>query len=129
MSAFTIFNARLIDPALGTDEHGGVQIVDGRLADVGPHLATIAASTRNTESHMDAQGQVLAPGLIDSRVHLCDPGATHLETLDETLAGAVRGGITTVIGLPNTLPAVDRRSALGFNPAGALAGRITEAET
>ncbi len=114
MSRLTIFNARLIDPATGRDERGGVHVADGRIAALGPHLATGRAPKGTEDAQLDAQGHVLAPGLIDSRVHLSDPGATHLETLEETLAGAVRGGITTLIGLPNTQPVVDRRSALAY---------------
>ena len=100
-----IFNARLIDPASGRDEMGGLSIADGKIADIGPHIQS---------GDLDAGGKILAPGLIDSRVHLSDPGATHLETLEETLESAVRGGITTVIGLPNTQPVLDRRSSISY---------------
>ena len=105
MSRFTLFNARLIDPASGFDSRAGLTMEDGRIAKAGPDI---------TEGDLNAEGNVLSPGLIDSRVRLCDPGATHLETLEETLAAAVRGGVTTVIGLPNTQPVLDRRSSLAY---------------
>ena len=101
----TIFNARLIDPISNRDEIGGLRISDGKISDLGGHIKA---------GDLDANGLVLCPGLIDSRVHLSDPGATHLETLEETLQSAVRGGITTLIGLPNTQPAVDRRSSIAY---------------
>ena len=104
-SSFTIYNARLIDPATGFDGKAGLKVEDGLIADAGPHIET---------GDLNAGGKVLCPGLIDSRVHLSDPGATHLESLEETLAAAVRGGITTVIGLPNTQPVLDRRSSLAY---------------
>lgn len=103
--SFTIFNARLVDPASGFDGIAGLRIIDGKISDAGAHI---------TNGDLDAQRKVLSPGLIDSRVHLSDPGATHLEALEETLGGAVRGGITTIIGLPNTLPTLDRRSSLAY---------------
>ena len=110
MNSFTIFNARLIDPATGFDGTAGVQILDGQIADMGTHID----SGDLKSGDIDARGKVLCPGLIDSRVHLSEPGATHLETLEETLAAAVRGGITTLIGLPNTQPVLDRQSSLAY---------------
>lgn len=105
MSPFTIYQARLIDPATGFDGTAGLRIEDGKIADAGPHI---------TSGDLDAKGKVLCPGLIDSRVHLSDPGAAYLETLEETLSAAGRGGVTTLIGLPNTAPALDRRSSLAY---------------
>ncbi len=105
MSRFTIYNARLIDPASGFDGKAGLTMEEGLIVDAGPHI---------TEGDLNANGKVLSPGLIDSRVRLSDPGATHLETLEETLAAAVRGGVTTVIGLPNTQPVLDRRASLAY---------------
>ena len=105
MTRFTLYNARIIDPATDFDQRGGLRVEEGQIVDFGAHITT---------GDVDAAGQVLCPGLIDGRVHLCDPGAAHLETLEETLATAVRGGITTVIGLPNTQPALDRRAALAY---------------
>ncbi len=46
------------------------------------------------------------PGLIDVHTHMREPGATHKEDWDSGTAAALAGGITTVLGMPNTQPAV-----------------------
>ena len=51
------------------------------------------------------------PGLIDVHVHLRDPGATHKEDFDSGTAAALAGGVTMVMAMPNTNPAiVDKES-------------------
>ena len=59
--AFT--NARLIDPETDTDIHGGLTVEDGHISDMGPHLADTATTGAEI---IDCQGDVLAPGLIDT---------------------------------------------------------------
>jgi carbamoyl-phosphate synthase / aspartate carbamoyltransferase / dihydroorotase len=46
------------------------------------------------------------PGLIDSHVHLREPGGTHKEDWDSGTAAALAGGFTTVLAMPNTQPPV-----------------------
>lgn len=46
------------------------------------------------------------PGLIDVHVHMREPGAVHKEDWDTGTAAALAGGITTVLAMPNTNPAV-----------------------
>ncbi len=46
------------------------------------------------------------PGLIDVHVHLREPGAMHKEDWDSGTAAALAGGITTVLAMPNTNPAI-----------------------
>jgi carbamoyl-phosphate synthase/aspartate carbamoyltransferase/dihydroorotase len=50
--------------------------------------------------------QLQIPGLIDLHVHLREPGATHKEDWDSGTASALAGGITTVLAMPNTYPAI-----------------------
>lgn len=52
------------------------------------------------------------PGLIDPHVHLREPGATHKEDWDSGTAAALAGGFTTVLAMPNTLPAVTDETTL-----------------
>ncbi|MBI3452388.1 MAG: hypothetical protein HY057_06065, partial [Rhodospirillales bacterium] len=77
-------NARLLDPANGRDESGGVVIADGMIADAGPHLARAAglgaAGVHGIEA-VDCRGLCLAPGLVDMRVQSREPGEEHKETL------------------------------------------------
>src|SRR5208282_1760830 len=56
---------------------------------------------------IDAQGLVVCPGLIDLHVHLREPGQTAKENLATGTAAAARGGFTSVVCMPNTVPAID----------------------
>ena len=46
------------------------------------------------------------PGLIDPHVHMREPGATHKEDWESGTASALAGGVTTVLAMPNTNPAI-----------------------
>ncbi len=43
--------------------------------------------------------------MIDDQVHLRDPGLTHKEDLRTGTEAAAAGGVTTVLEMPNTMPA------------------------
>lgn len=55
---------------------------------------------------IDASGQYILPGVIDAHVHSRDPGATHKEDIGTLTLGALKGGVTTVLEMPNTVPPV-----------------------
>ncbi len=54
----------------------------------------------------------LTPGLIDVHVHLREPGATHKEDFSSGTAAALAGGVTMVLAMPNTNPAITDQNAL-----------------
>ena len=101
-------NARLIDPASGLDAPGGLLSEDGMIADFGSGLFANGAP-ENAET-IDCRGRVLAPGLVDMRVRLRDPGHEHREAT----VSAAAGGITTIIVLPNTDPVIDSVALVEF---------------
>lgn len=105
-------NARLLDPASGLDDSGALLVEDGRIADFGPHLFKSGAPSVNEV--VDCGGACLAPGLIDARVQLREPGEEHKETIASASEAASRGGVTTMLALPNTTPPVDDVSVLEF---------------
>lgn len=105
-------NARLLDPASGLDSTGALLVEDGRIADFGPHLFRTGAPSVNEV--VDCRGKCLAPGLVDARVQLREPGEEHKETIESASVAASHGGITTMIQLPNTTPAIDDVSVLEF---------------
>lgn len=100
-----LVNVRLLDPASDTDKPGGLVIADGAIADVGPHLAR-AGAVAGIEA-IDGGSACLAPGLVDMRVQLREPGEEHKETFATASSAAAAGGITSMVALPNTKPIVD----------------------
>ncbi len=63
---------------------------------------------------IDADGLIVAPGLVDAHVHFRDPGFTYKEDIITGAAAAARGGVTTVICMANTKPAVDNVETLHY---------------
>ncbi|HRK24605.1 MAG TPA: dihydroorotase [Beijerinckiaceae bacterium] len=105
-------NARLVDPASATEQKGGVLIEGGIIRDLGPGLVASAVSD---ETHVhDCHGAVVAPGLVDLRVHVGEPGAEDRETLRTLSQAAAAGGVTTVVTMPDTDPAVDEPAIVDF---------------
>ncbi|MCJ2087538.1 dihydroorotase [Methylobacterium sp. E-005] len=81
---------------------------DGRIAD----LATSAEAT--AETVIDAAGLHVLPGLIDSHVHLRDPGDPAVETIETGTRAAVLGGIATLFDMPNTVPPIADNERLAW---------------
>ncbi len=105
-----IYNARVIDPATGLDEKGGVLIENGVIAEVGAGVGKTTAA----DVKIDAKGKVLAPGLIDLRVKTGEPGAENKETLQTASDAAAAGGVTTFVVMPDTDPVIDSVALVDF---------------
>lgn len=105
-------NARLLDPATGLDAKGAV-LTDGEIIiDVGPGLFT--GGVPDSIEVVDCKGACLAPGLVDMRVQLREPGSEHKETLKTAGESAVAGGVTSMVCLPNTSPVIDDVATVEF---------------
>jgi len=105
-------NARLLDPASGLDAKGAV-LTDGEsIVDVGPGL--FAGGVPSGIETIDCNGACLAPGLVDMRVQLREPGEEHKETLLSAGQAAVAGGVTSLVCLPNTDPVIDDGATVEF---------------
>ena len=108
----TVFiNARLIDPASGRDEPGGLLVKGGVIADLGPHLRRNAPEGAAV---VDCKNHVLCPGLIDARVFTGEPGQEHRETLKTASHAAAAGGVTTIVVMPDTTPVIDQVALVDF---------------
>ncbi len=105
-------NARLLDPATGLDAIGGLLTEGETIAAVGP--AITAASAPADAQVIDCRGLCLAPGLVDMRVQLREPGEEHKETIASASRAAVAGGVTTMVCLPNTDPVIDNDAVVEF---------------
>jgi dihydroorotase len=107
-----IVNARLLDPESRLDQRGGILVQEGLIADLGPRVG--AEGLPEGVEQVDAVGHCLAPGLIDMRVQLREPGEEHKETIASGSAAAAAGGVTSMICLPNTDPVIDDVAGIEF---------------
>lgn len=114
-------NARLLDPATGLDAAGALLTEGSRIADFGPGL--FADGVPDGIETLDLAGQCLAPGLIDMRVRLGEPGEEHKETIATAGRAAAAGGVTAMACLPDTVPVIDDVAAVEF-----IARRAREAK-
>ena len=105
-------NARLIDPSTGLDQNGAILVDRHMIADSGPSL--FADGVPDGVEAIDCAGQCLAPGLIDMRVFIGEPGAEHKETLATASEAAAVGGVTTIAMMPETDPVIDDVALVEF---------------
>ncbi len=105
-------NARLLDPASGLDCRGALVTEGPRIAELGPEV--LADGTPEGMPVIDCDGHCLAPGLVDMRVHLREPGEEHKETIQTASWAAAAGGVTTLVALPNTEPVIDDVAGVEF---------------
>jgi dihydroorotase len=119
-------NARLLDPATGLDDRGDLLVEDDRIATVGGRLGD---SIGGEAEIVDLGGLCLAPGLVDMRVQLREPGAEHMESIESGGQAAAAGGVTTMVALPNTEPPVDDVSVVEFLARRAREVRLAKIHT
>jgi dihydroorotase len=118
-----IRGARLLDPASGLDALGDLLIEGTRIAAHGGRIAIGDAAV------VEAEGFCLAPGLVDMRVQLREPGAEHMESIESGGRAAAAGGVTTMVALPNTEPPVDDVSVVEFVARRAREVRLAKVHT
>ena len=103
-----IKNGRIVDPVTKTDAILDILINDKKIAKLGENLSAEGADIIN------AAGLIVAPGLVDAHVHFRDPGFTYKEDIESGAKAAAKGGVTTVICMANTKPAVDNLETLKY---------------
>jgi len=105
-------NAHIVAPAQGLNGKGGILIEDGWILAVGPQVTRETAGSGTAVT--DCKGLTLIPGLIDMRVFTGEPGTEYRETLASASEAAASGGVTTMIVMPNTQPAIDDAAIVDF---------------
>jgi allantoinase len=112
MSALVVRARRVVLP--GGERAAAVHIEEGRIAAVTAfHDAPAAAVTL-------ADDEVLLPGLVDTHVHVNEPGRTEWEGFASATRAAVAGGVTTIVDMPlNSIPATTTLEALHVKRAAA----------
>ena len=98
MENILIKNANIVDS--GTIRQSDVFIRNGIIERIDPSIS-LSPGTRL----IAADNLYLIPGVIDTHVHFRDPGLTHKGDFATESAAAAAGGVTSVIDMPNTVPA------------------------
>ena len=101
-----IKGGRVIDPANQRDAVGDIFAVDGKIAN------SLSDSQKAEATIVEADGLVVAPGLVDIHVHFRDPGQTHKEDIRSGSEAAAAGGFTSVVCMPNTSPVCDNAGTI-----------------
>src|ERR1700752_1870920 len=105
-------NARLIDPSRGLDGPGVGLTADGMIRDSRRGIG--AAGVPEGTDIVNCAGKIIAPGLIDMRAFVGEPGASHRETFASASQAAAAGGITTIGCQPHTSPGIHNSATVGF---------------
>lgn len=111
MRELAIVNALLVDPASGRQQHGSLLLRGGAIAEI---AWGEAPATGEGVKRLDASGLVVAPGLVDLRAYLGEPGAEFRETLGTGSHAAAAGGVTTIVCRPDTDPPIDDPAIIDF---------------
>lgn len=108
----TVFvNAHLVDPDTLREGSGALFVRGGTIADV---VWGAQPNVPEGARVIDCGGRVLSPGLVDMRVFVGEPGAEHRETLKSASEAAAAGGVTTIVTMPDTNPAVDEPAIVDY---------------
>ena len=105
-------NAHVIDPSRDFDGPGDVLIADGMIRDARRGIG--AAGVPEGTDIINCAGKVVAPGLVDMRAFVGEPGASHRETFASASRAAAAGGITTIVCQPDTSPTIDNSATVDF---------------
>ena len=105
-------NARIVDPSRDLDFPGDLLIADGVIREAKRGIG--AAGVPEGAEVIDCRGKIVAPGLIDMRAFIGEPGAEGRESIASASQAAAAGGVTTIVCQPDTEPAIDDPSIVDF---------------
>ena len=103
-----IRNGYMIDPKSGREGNYDILIEGDKITKIGTKLSDQGEKWQV----IDAEGLLVAPGLVDVHVHFREPGFTRKENIDTGAAAAAKGGFTTVVMMANTNPPIDSAEVL-----------------
>lgn len=96
-----IKNGRVIDPSNKIEEIRDILVEGGKISKVAKGIDIKA------DTVIDATDKIVTPGIIDMHVHLREPGREDKETVSSGTKAAAKGGVTSVLCMPNTIPSLD----------------------
>src|SRR6185503_1110118 len=105
-------NARVMDPSRDLDFPGDILIADGVVREAKRGIG--AAGVPEGTEVVECRGMIVAPGLIDMRAFVGEPGAESRETIASASQAAAAGGVTTIVSQPDTTPAIDDAAVVDF---------------
>src|ERR1700747_1195042 len=105
-------NARILDPPRDLEIDGDLLVADGVIREAKRGIG--AAGVPEGTEIVNCAGKVVAPGLIDMRAFVGEPGASHRESFASASQAAAAGGITSIICQPDTSPVIDHFATLDF---------------
>jgi dihydroorotase len=105
-------NARIVDPSQDLDIAGDLLMADGLVRDIKRGIG--AAGVPEGTEVVDCTGKVVAPGLVDMRAFIGEPGAEYRETFASASLAAAAGGVTTIVCQPDTHPPIDDPATVDF---------------
>src|SRR5262249_50723079 len=91
---------------------GDLLIADGVVREAKRGIG--AAGVPEATEVVDCKGKVVAPGLVDMRAFVGEPGAEYRETIASASQAAAAGGVTTIVSQPDTSPAIDDPAIVDF---------------
>jgi len=96
-----IKSGHVVDPANKIDGVMDLLIEGSLISRVAGHIKVEA------DEIIEAEGKIVLPGIVDMHVHLREPGREDKETVCSGTKAALAGGVTSVLAMPNTTPAID----------------------
>lgn len=110
-----IKNGYVMDPKSQKEGIRDVLIEDKKIVKIGENLLTDMGTDEVAHLEIiDAEGKIVAPGLVDVHVHFREPGFTHKEDIETGSKAAAKGGFTTVVLMANVKPQVDNVETLQY---------------
>jgi dihydroorotase len=101
-----IKGGQVVDPANKIDAVMDILIEGDKISQVAKNIKA------SGQTVIEAGGKIVAPGIVDMHVHLREPGREDKETVATGTKAAAKGGVTTVLAMPNTNPAIDSPEAV-----------------
>ena len=109
-TALVVRGDRVVLP--GGVQPAAIHIRDGRITAIDVPGATPALRGR-VDREIDATGHLVSPGIVDTHVHVNDPGREHWEGFPHATRAAAAGGVTTLVDMPlNSIPATTTLAGL-----------------
>ncbi|MDD4980459.1 MAG: dihydroorotase [Candidatus Omnitrophica bacterium] len=96
-----IKNGQVIDPANNIDGICDILVEGAKISRVAKNIKADA------DNVIEARGKIVMPGIVDMHVHLREPGREDKETIATGTKAALKGGVTSLLAMPNTAPAMD----------------------